>query len=603
MTVYFAESTSGSGGVRKHKYYDYSWSYAFRPKSDSVAEKIAYTAEIAVSKKNIKYKKNDISFYNQLKKHNWDIKKVTEKCYAACTQFCSACINAAGVSCKANVNSKMLITALKGNSKFNIAMSGSKIKSSKLRRGDILISYHANGKKHGVVVISSGSDAPKLDISTTGSGSSKNTTQTVSVSNTAIKYYESYSSSAPTLALSKGMETVINDWEKLNRYYPNECAKYLVAIKQMKNINTSNLVKQYKAMVNILIKQLIKTNNTSDIYLYFLNNTDGLMKVNSINYIPDNYTYYMVSNIDLYEWLELYNDLCLKKLAIDYYIAAKNNYTTALITQEYLLGLKHDLSLFYDNQLIDIYNQLNDYVNNNIQMINTENSITIINNQIQELEKTINLQRRESYVIEPNIKTLNSELDKYKIILENLLKTKQGFKVNNFSDDYVYWNKKIIQEPNLLKFWLEFSNSNEMENYVIQNIGCKSYSANNENVKSIYYREVPTVIYYEDDNIQKNKTGYNYLKINNINTLFKNSAQGLSAKNAIDNLLYQHSYCAEELTLTIVPIHYLEPNTRILIYNQDASINGEYIVNKITNPISYNGTMTINATKVTERLY
>ena len=64
-----------------------------------------------------------------------------------------------------------------------------------------------------------------------------------------------------------------------------------------------------------------------------------------------------------------------------------------------------------------------------------------------------------------------------------------------------------------------------------------------------------------------------------------------------------HTYCAEELTLTTVPIHYLEPNTRILIYNENASINGEYIVSKISNPISYNGTMTINATKVTERLY
>ena len=142
-----------------------------------------------------------------------------------------------------------------------------------------------------------------------------------------------------------------------------------------------------------------------------------------------------------------------------------------------------------------------------------------------------------------------------------------------------------------------------MENYVVQNVGRKAYSSSNDNITSIYYREVPTIIYYDSETINKTKTGYIYLKINNITTMFSESRQGISAKNEIDDLLYKHTYCAEELTLTTVPIHYLEPNTRILIYNENASINGEYIVSKISNPISYNGTMTINATKVTERLY
>ena len=52
-----------------------------------------------------------------------------------------------------------------------------------------------------------------------------------------------------------------------------------------------------------------------------------------------------------------------------------------------------------------------------------------------------------------------------------------------------------------------------------------------------------------------------------------------------------------------IPIYYLEPNTRIHLYDEDTGLDGDYIASKITLPLAYNGTMTITATKAAENLY
>ena len=75
----------------------------------------------------------------------------------------------------------------------------------------------------------------------------------------------------------------------------------------------------------------------------------------------------------------------------------------------------------------------------------------------------------------------------------------------------------------------------------------------------------------------------------------------IRAKNALDELLYQHSYCTESINITAIPVYYLQPNTRISVRDDQSEINGEYIVSKITLPLTYNGQMSIQATKAPQR--
>jgi hypothetical protein len=81
------------------------------------------------------------------------------------------------------------------------------------------------------------------------------------------------------------------------------------------------------------------------------------------------------------------------------------------------------------------------------------------------------------------------------------------------------------------------------------------------------------------------------------------AAQGKSAQEQLDTLLYNHSYCTESVNLNIIPIYRLEPNTLIKIYDEQSKINGQYVISKMTIPLAYNGTMQISATKAVERLY
>ena len=80
--------------------------------------------------------------------------------------------------------------------------------------------------------------------------------------------------------------------------------------------------------------------------------------------------------------------------------------------------------------------------------------------------------------------------------------------------------------------------------------------------------------------------------------LFTISSKGKSCKERIDELLYQHSYCVENSTMQTVPVYHLEPNTRILIRDDNSSIDGEYNILKLTIPLTYNAMMGITATKV-----
>jgi hypothetical protein len=96
---------------------------------------------------------------------------------------------------------------------------------------------------------------------------------------------------------------------------------------------------------------------------------------------------------------------------------------------------------------------------------------------------------------------------------------------------------------------------------------------------------------------------YHYTRINNIpDEYFSLSSQGKSAQTTLEELLYNHSYCIETINITAIPVYYLEPNVRILVKDELSKINGEYLVSRISIPLTYNGTMSVTATKAPIRL-
>lgn len=181
---------------------------------------------------------------------------------------------------------------------------------------------------------------------------------------------------------------------------------------------------------------------------------------------------------------------------------------------------------------------------------------------------------------------------------------------NHFSDEYPYWNKDVLEYPEKLLFWIEFlDDAGELEQFSIPVIGDRPKVVNDNDVRAIYFREIPNLIYHDastssNEKSSTFKTGYSYINIpKNYDNLFHISALGKSAKEAIDTLLYNHSYCIENVTLNTIPVYYLEPNVRIYVHDERSKINGEYIVSKISLPLAFNSQMSITAVKTMNRLY
>lgn len=170
------------------------------------------------------------------------------------------------------------------------------------------------------------------------------------------------------------------------------------------------------------------------------------------------------------------------------------------------------------------------------------------------------------------------------------------------SELYPYWRKDVYESPQSLNFWFDFLDSDgELAQFNVQNVGRRPKVVNDSNVKSIYFRDTPGIIFRTSDE-EEVMTGYRYIQAPMIETMFKISTQGKSAKDRLDELIYNHAYCIESATITTIPIYYLEPNIRVHLYDSETNLSGDYIISKYTIPLAYNGTMNITATKAAENI-
>lgn len=172
------------------------------------------------------------------------------------------------------------------------------------------------------------------------------------------------------------------------------------------------------------------------------------------------------------------------------------------------------------------------------------------------------------------------------------------------------WNYQVDNNPELLDFWFDFiGEGSDLDKYMVCNIGDRSKSINDTKVTGIYFRQTPTVLFITEEEYQAMAgkpmhTGYTYIRINStLSNFFSISAQGKSAQDVMETLLYENTYCIENINLTSIPIYHLDANTRIEVHDKKSNIEGEYLISKLTLPLTYNGTMSITASKAVDTIY
>ena len=168
--------------------------------------------------------------------------------------------------------------------------------------------------------------------------------------------------------------------------------------------------------------------------------------------------------------------------------------------------------------------------------------------------------------------------------------------------DKAFWNVNIHNDPNTLLFWFEFFDTQgELSKYSVQNIGVRPKIVNETSVTSIYHKNAPEIQLIVSDSDEKKEytTSYTPMQITKDDmTLFYRSSQGNSAIARINELMYNHLCLLENENITAIPIYYLQPNTRIYIKNK-----GDYTISKLSYNLSYNGTMSITASKIYRNFY
>ena len=184
----------------------------------------------------------------------------------------------------------------------------------------------------------------------------------------------------------------------------------------------------------------------------------------------------------------------------------------------------------------------------------------------------------------------------YKTGLDGVPKTdgiayKRRLKYYNNVNDYQsnYWHKSVAEAPETLSFWFDFIEPDAeslLAPYTVAAIGQRPMAKNESSVRAIYYPDIPSAKFGEIFQIP------DLLRSN-----FVTSSKGQSAYDAISSWLTNYTYITESVTINSMPIYNLDVNTKIHVTNEDRGINADYLVNKVTIPLSYSGTMTINAIK------
>lgn len=174
------------------------------------------------------------------------------------------------------------------------------------------------------------------------------------------------------------------------------------------------------------------------------------------------------------------------------------------------------------------------------------------------------------------------------------------------------WHYNVTENPAALNFWFDFMETNsEMGKYSISAVGDRTKVIKDDKIGGIYFKGLPQVILTSKDEyvnlinyLDALDGGYNIVQYDStLKPCLVTSGLSKSAQDELDNLLYAHTYCTESISINILPLYTLEPNTRVLVYDEKTKINGQYLIQRITIPLTYNGTSSITATKAIERIY
>ena len=123
---------------------------------------------------------------------------------------------------------------------------------------------------------------------------------------------------------------------------------------------------------------------------------------------------------------------------------------------------------------------------------------------------------------------------------------------------------------------------------------------NDSNINCIYFPDVDNIlILKKNDEVPEDMlTKYTVIRVDDdiYNQIYTGGSQN-SAFEQARQLICQNTSYANTVSISCIPIYYLEPNTTIYVEDEESGIKGDYVINTISLPLTYNGNMNISASK------
>lgn len=160
-------------------------------------------------------------------------------------------------------------------------------------------------------------------------------------------------------------------------------------------------------------------------------------------------------------------------------------------------------------------------------------------------------------------------------------------------------------------YYLDFIDpyTSTLGEYSIQNIGRRTDVVNNEDINCLFQPDIPDIVFIntDEDDAQELRSecqqkGQPYTQVRG--DTYWAFATGGYKNGAFDQIkyeLYLHTNYQRTLSLTALPVFYLEPNTRVTINDKSTNTYGSFVVRTISIPLGAGSVMAVSASECFER--
>lgn len=171
----------------------------------------------------------------------------------------------------------------------------------------------------------------------------------------------------------------------------------------------------------------------------------------------------------------------------------------------------------------------------------------------------------------------------------------------------------VKKNPSGIDFWLDMiDDTAEVGEYSVDNIGRRGVVVQQDQINCVFEQEVPDLVFIDinqnEADIQQEKrecdaAGQDWVQVDStIYSLLTIGGSQNSCYERICDMLYQYTNMNQSITISAIPIYYLEPNTRITVRDDAAGINGQFMISSISLPLDVESSMNISAYQCKQKI-